>query len=291
MINIKCIALFRKLPKGHYTNRAAKVLLILVSLTACPAHAEIYEWRDEQGQAHFSDKKTERARPVDISPGIAFYHVAKVFDGDTILLADGRKVRLLGINTPEVAHRNQEAEAGGVAAKSWLTTQLLNKRIRLVMDVESHDAYDRVLAHVFTEDHRHINAELVEQGFAAVVIHPPNLEFLDALLAAQEKAEKSLLGIWNLPEYEVKLADNLTRANYRGWQRVQGQVESIRWSKKYVYLNLTPQVDIRIERKQLGLFSDLAGLRGKTIEARGWINRRKDHYSMLVRHPSSIKMQ
>ncbi|MDZ4150952.1 DUF4124 domain-containing protein, partial [Methylicorpusculum sp.] len=79
MINIKCIALFRKLPKGHYTNRAAKVLLILVSLTACPAHAEIYEWRDEQGQAHFSDKKTERARPLDISPGIAFYHVAKVF--------------------------------------------------------------------------------------------------------------------------------------------------------------------------------------------------------------------
>ncbi|MBS3951956.1 MAG: thermonuclease family protein [Methylomicrobium sp.] len=291
MINIKCTALFRELPERHYTNRIAKLLLILVSLSACPAHAEIYEWRDEQGQVHFSDKKTERARPVEISPGIAFYHVTKVFDGDTILLVDGRKVRLLGINTPEIAHRNQEAEAGGIAAKNWLTAQLLNKRIRLVMDVESHDAYDRVLAHVFTDDHRHINAELVEQGFAAVVIHPPNLEFLDTLLAAQEKAEKSRLGIWRLPEYEVKAADALNRANYRGWQRLQGQIESIRWSKKYVYVNLTPQVDLRIERKQLGLFSDLAGLRGKTIEARGWINRRKDHYSMLVRHPSSIRME
>jgi micrococcal nuclease len=291
MINIKCTALFRELPERHYTNRVAKILLILVSLTACPAHAEIYEWRDEQGQIHFSDKKTERARLLEISPGIAFYHVTKVFDGDTILLVDGRKIRLLGINTPEIAHRNQEAEAGGIAAKNWLTAQLLNKRIRLVMDVETHDAYDRVLAHVFTEDHRHINAELVEQGFAAVVIHPPNLDFLDTLLAAQEKAEKSRLGIWRLPEYEVKSADALTRANYKGWQRLQGQIESIRWSKKYVYLNLTPQVDIRIERKQLGFFADLAGLRGKTIEARGWINRRKDHYSMLVRHPSSIRMQ
>lgn len=94
--------------------------------------------------------------------------VSNVLDGDTVQLADGRRVRLLGINTPEIQHTNRAAEAGGNAAKQWLLQKILHRPVSLVSDVEATDKYGRTLAYVFTQDNELINQQLLEQGLATL---------------------------------------------------------------------------------------------------------------------------
>lgn len=253
------------------------------------AAAGVYRWQDENGNPHFSDRPRQGAERVTLKPGYAFLHVEHVYDGDTILLVDGRRVRLLGINTPEVEGRNKSEEAGGEQAKRWLMEALKDTRIRLVEDTEKLDKYGRFLAHVFTERNRHVNLELVRQGLAAVNIYPPNLQYTDALVAAQEEAEAAGRGIWSRPEYAPKPSSQISNKNGKGWQRVTGQVTALRTTRKFVYLKFTDRFDVRIERKNLALFPDINGYVGKAWEVRGWLNRSKNHFSMLIRHPSAIK--
>jgi endonuclease YncB( thermonuclease family) len=87
--------------------------------------------------------------------------VEKVFDGDTILLSNGRKVRFLGINTPEVAGRNKSAEAGGEQAKDWLKNKLEHRKVLLQGDVEKQDNYQRTLAYVFTDNKEHMGVSRI----------------------------------------------------------------------------------------------------------------------------------
>ena len=264
----------------------------LVLLCYWPANAaDVYRWQDQNGNPHFSDRPSQDAEVVTIKPGYAFVHVEQVYDGDTVLLADGRKVRLLGINTPEVEGRNKSEEAGGGEAKRWLT-EVLKKdtRVRLVGDVEKQDKYGRTLAHLFTEQKKHINLELVRTGLAAVNIYPPNLHYADALMAAQDDAETAGKGIWGRPDYAPKPVDQISNQNRKGWQRLTGQVTGLRQTRKFVYLTFTDRFDARIELKNLALFPDLNDYAGNTLEVRGWLNQSKGHFSMLIRHPSAIKI-
>ncbi|MGR9046885.1 MAG: thermonuclease family protein [Gammaproteobacteria bacterium] len=255
------------------------------------AHAaDVYRWHDQNGRTHFSDKPRPGAEIVDLEPGHAFSHIARVYDGDTVLLADGRKVRLLGINTPEVEGRNKTEEAGGEEARRWMTEKFNGVRVRLAQDVEKRDNYGRTLAHLFTEQQRHINLELVKAGLAAVTIYPPNLQYTDALVAAQDDAEKAGRGIWSQPAYAPKPAGQISGKNYKGWQRIVGRIIGLRQTRKFVYLELNGSLDARIERKNLALFPDLSSYRDKTLELRGWLNKSRGRFSMLIRHPSAIKI-
>jgi endonuclease YncB( thermonuclease family) len=255
------------------------------------ALAEIYQWTDKHGQTHYSAVKRDQAKLLKINPGYAFFQVKKVYDGDTILLNNGTKVRLLGINTPEVENRNKLAQPFGEEAKQWLEKTLSGQKVRLQKDVEKKDKYGRTLAHVFTQTRRHINLELVEKGLATVNIHPPGVKYTDALLSAQNKAEANEIGLWQHEQYQAKLIDSLDQTRLRGWQRLVGKVISIRESRKYVYLVFSKLFDIRIARKNLFYFPDLSEYLDKTIEVRGWASRRKKHRSMLIRHPSAIKVR
>lgn len=251
--------------------------------------ADIFKWQDDQGETHYSDRAQGDAQPLAIDPGFTFTGVKKVYDGDTVQLLDGRKVRLLGINTPEIAHRDNPAEAGGETAKAWLEKALQGKKVRLQTDAEKQDKYGRALAYLFTEDGLHINLALVKQGLAAVTIHPPNLLHVEPLLAAEHEAEAARLGIWNMPEYAAQPAETLSRDNYRGWKRLSGRVTGVRRSGKYTYLQMSPAFSARIERSDLPLFGDLDAYLGKQVELRGWPTRSKDRYMLPLRHPGGIK--
>ena len=263
----------------------------LVLLCCCSASAaEVYRWQDENGKPHFSDRPKPGSEIIALDPGYAFVHIKQVYDGDTVLLADGRKIRLLGINTPEVEGRNKTEEAGGDEAKRWLTELLKDTRVRLVSDVEKQDKYGRTLAYLFTEQKKHINLELVREGLAAVSIYPPNLQYADALMAAQNDAEAAGKGIWSRPEYAPKPVSQIATQNHKGWQRLTGQVTGLRQTRKFVYLTFTDRFDVRIERKNLALFPDLNDYVDKNLEVRGWLNQSKGRFSMLIRHPSAIKI-
>ncbi|WP_394752300.1 thermonuclease family protein [Crenothrix sp.] len=264
-----------------------KLLAVLLCLPLC-THAEIYEWQDTGGHKHFSDRGHADAKTITVKPGYSYQAIKTVYDGDTVVLEDGRKIRLLGINTPEVRHRDKQADAGGDEAKQWLINKLKNTKIRLQIDEELTDKYKRTLGHLFTENKQHINLELVKAGLAEVSIYPPNLLYTTELLAAQHQAEQAKLGIWQRPEYAVQPVSALTEAGHTGWTRLAGKVLNVRNTRKSVYLEFSDKFEARIERKWQFLFPDVNNYKGKNLEVRGWLNRNRGRFSMLIRHPSAM---
>lgn len=261
-------------------------LLILLSPLA---YAEVFKWQDSQGKTHYSDQPHNGSRIIEVKPGYAFHGIKYVYDGDTILLENGQKIRLLGINSPEVDGRYKAAEPGGDDARAWLENLLSGKKVRLVTDRKKKDKYGRILAHIFTEDNVHVNVELVRRGLAAVSIYPPNLKYEKNLVNAQQQAEAGRAGIWNMNEYQPQPVESILAGRHRGWKRLTGEVKRFRDTRKYLYLEFSDQVDARIDRRYLDLFPDVSRYKAK-VEIRGWPTKRKGHYSIYLRHPADIKL-
>lgn len=269
------------------------VVFIGLLMQAFFVWADIYRSQDENGNISFSDKASDNA--TIIAPEVRTYrykhHVAKVYDGDTIVLKNGEKVRLLGINTPEIESRHRKNEAGGQEAKKWLQVKLAQGEVFLEYDQKKRDKYKRLLAHLFLPDGEHLNKSLLEQGLAVLSIIPPNLRNIDDLITAEKSANLMGLGIWSMAEYTPLLVSALSKDNSSGWHRFVGVPTKIKKSRKYTRLIFNNSVDIRIKNDNLALFPELDSYLGKQLEIRGWASRSKEHYSILIRHPSSIIKQ
>jgi len=122
-------------------------------------------------------------------------YVRYVHDGDTLFLTDDRKVRLLGIDTPEVG---EHAECWGDVARDRLRELLPEgTRVRTVADVQPYDRYGRSLLFLFTDDGALVNLDLIRDGYAEAVVLKPNVLWSDELEAAEDAARAERLGIWS----------------------------------------------------------------------------------------------
>ncbi len=275
-----------------FLSKKYYLIFCLILNFAAPASfaAEIYRSVDEKGRVTYSDRPSTGAEPVKIisQSSRQLYPVARVYDGDTIILEDKKHVRLLGVNTPEIESQQRAEEPGGVAAKKWLQAQLQENKVYLEYDQVKRDKYKRFLAHVFLPDGKHLNLALLENGLAVISIIPPNGRYSDKLVQAQQHAEKLKLGIWGMPEYQTRPISQI--ANHtKGWQRFTGTPVSIKKNKKYTRLLFNDKVDIRVANANLNLFPALDTYVGKSLEVRGWVARNKDYYTMLINHPSSLR--
>jgi endonuclease YncB( thermonuclease family) len=252
--------------------------------------ADVYQSQDESGHISYSDTPSANAvlqKPATLSQRYK-NKVAYVYDGDTIKLENGDKIRLLGIDTPEVASHYRKATPGGNAAKKWLTKQLDGADVYLEYDQQHRDKYKRLLAHIFLENGDHINVALVKNGLAIVNLFPPNLRYKDELLAAQQIAQQQQLGMWAMKRYQLTSADKVRKVS--GWKRYQGTVQSIKNNRKTVRLVLSKKLSVKIAKENLYLFPDIESYIGQTVEVRGWLSGKKSPFSILVRHPSALMM-
>ena len=122
--------------------------------------------------------------------------VVRIVDGDTLVLAGGAKVRVLGLDAPEMERDGQPAEFLAHKAKAVLADLTLNKTIALEYDRLRYDHYGRLLAYLWLPDHTLVNAELVRQGLARVYFITPNLRYQKILLTAQQEAIQAQRGVW-----------------------------------------------------------------------------------------------
>ena len=126
----------------------------------------------------------------------SFYDVRWVDDGDTIVLIDGRHVRYIGINAPEIRHSDREAEPNGYEAKHFNKNLVLSRKVRLEFDKERTDQYGRFLAYVFLEDNTLVNQAMIENGYAYCLPRKPNDRYDEIFLKAQRRAMSARIGIW-----------------------------------------------------------------------------------------------
>ena len=121
--------------------------------------------------------------------------VEYVHDGDTLFLTDGRKVRMLGINTPEIG---DGLECYGDESTALLR-QLLPEgtHVWVLPDIEPLDQYGRSLLFIYTDDATNINLEMLRQGAAEVEMYSPNLLFEAEIVAAERSAVAADVGIWS----------------------------------------------------------------------------------------------
>lgn len=215
---------------------------------------------------------------------------ARVFDGDTLALGDGRKVRLLGINTPEIGHDGKPSEPYAVQARAMLERFAgPGTRLNLRLDTERYDRYGRLLAHVFTDDGTNLQALLLAAGYATTLVVPPNQWSLACYAAVQTKARARRAGLWSEGRYQPVPAEELADSA-RGYHLVTGSVQRVGESRGNLWLNLAPHVAVRIPKDDLIYFGalDPRSLAGRRLEVRGWIHRRRGELRITVRHPSAL---
>lgn len=217
--------------------------------------------------------------------------IQKVHDGDTVNLADGRKIRLIGINSPELARDEQPAEAYAQAAKEYLQGLARQSRHwRVRWGAQKKDHYGRWLGHVFIGD-RNLNAEMLRQGLASVIAIPPNQWSLTCYQQQEQQARHEARGIWGTPGQKIWQAADLPMS-LRGFQFIQGRVENIIATKKSLWLQLAPKFSIRIARENMQYFDErsLYNWRHHKIEVRGWLNFYKGRLQVRIKHPAVIRI-
>lgn len=127
---------------------------------------------------------------------VSTVQVERVIDGDTIELVDGRRVRYIGIDTPEVVDERATRACFGIEAMEENKRLVDGKTVRLERDVSEADQYGRLLRYVSIGD-VFVNDHLVRQGFARVATFPPDVAHQEQFLEAEREAREQERGLWN----------------------------------------------------------------------------------------------
>lgn len=122
--------------------------------------------------------------------------VSRIIDGDTVETDSGERLRLLGIDAPELATEGRPGQPHAVESTAWLSRKLLHRTIRIEVPFNSRGRYGRTLTCLFLESEL-INQTALETGHARLVddhVLPANLE--QRLRAAEARARINRLGVW-----------------------------------------------------------------------------------------------
>ena len=215
--------------------------------------------------------------------------VVYVYDGDTVKLDDGRRLRLIGINTPELGYRDQPTQPLADTARQALLRLLEanNHTLRLQYEKQHHDHYGRLLAHAFLEDGENVAVQMLQQGLATTLVVPPNIWGADCYQQFENAARHDRKGLWALPEYQPQSALSLPPET-RGFHIVQGRVSEIRKTRYTTWVEIEGPLVVQISRKDLTNFDPLEELIGKQVEIRGWLTQQGDELRVKIQHPAAL---
>ena len=223
--------------------------------------------------------------------GLESHRVQSVIDGDTLRLAGGDKVRLIGINTPEKGGRESPPEPLAEEATALLASMLgRGDRVLLQAGIDSRDRHDRRLAHAFDPQGRNIAAELLRRGLGFHVAVSPNFGWLDCLQAAEQEAASAGRGVWSLDVYDA-LAVGRLAPGQRGFVRIRDRVTHVSFKDNGWWVQLGGKVGLRIKPADQHHFrrSALRALEGREVEARGWlVSMPGDWWMMNLGHPAML---
>lgn len=161
---------------------------------------QVDEKKDEGATTNTGPTTEQLAKEL----GLELVTVSRVIDGDTIELADGRKVRLIGVNTPESTTRT---EPFGKEASNYTKSKLEGKQVYLQRDVSETDRYGRYLRLVWLDvpndfdseseiRAKMFNADLVINGYAEPSTYPPDVRYAEYFRKFAREAREKETGLW-----------------------------------------------------------------------------------------------
>jgi micrococcal nuclease len=167
-------------------------------------------------------------RPSALPASAVAARVRSVYDGDTLTLEDGRKIRLLAVDTPELRERQDFA----AEARDFTKRLCEGRDVWLEFDAEREDRYGRLLCYVYVRDGetvRMVNAELLRAGLARFYTPGSGLRHADMLLACQREAREQGRGTWK--DYVLAAPKNVV-ATRKGRAYHRPSCEFVRNSKE-----------------------------------------------------------
>jgi len=120
--------------------------------------------------------------------------VVEVFDGDTIALDDGRKVRLIGVDAPEVESPYRKREPFGDESAAYLSKLILNTKVSITESDPPKDRYNRTLAYIYLGDVL-VNGRIIRDGWARAYRNFHH-QWSDLFLVYEREARSRGLGMW-----------------------------------------------------------------------------------------------
>ena len=121
--------------------------------------------------------------------------VKRVIDGDTLLLTNSERVRLIGVDTPETKHPQKPVQHFGKEAYLFTQRMVEGKEVRIEYDWQKRDKYGRLLAYVYLMDGAFLNAEIIKQGYGFAYTRFP-FKYLEEFRRYEREARENGKGLW-----------------------------------------------------------------------------------------------
>jgi endonuclease YncB( thermonuclease family) len=235
------------------------------------------------------------SQPVDYQDVIA----RKVIDGDTIELGNGQDVRYIGIDCPETQRNTPSGwrkvhEPFADEAKKLNEELVSGKPLRFEFDVQKKDKYNRLLAYCFVKEGQKevfVQSELLKKGLAYLYTFPPNIKYVDVLVASLQEAKNKKAGIWSL---DLNI-DSRKASKFIGERKlVSGKIKKTRSTPKTIRLVMDGLL-IVIFKNDLGLFEKASidpaqFYKGKTVNVFGLIKEYQGEPEIIVSNPWQIEV-
>ena len=202
--------------------------------------------------------------------GLTSVAVRRVVDGDTLRLSDGRSVRMIGLSTPELGKQGRSDEPFALSARKRLQALVdaSGGRVGLLPGKQAKDHYGRTLAHIYSASGANLEAQMLADGLGFQVAVAPNVDLVACQQAAERSARKAGLGLWR--QSPVLKAEQIQRS---GFAVISGRVSKVQRNRGGIWIELQDALVLRVAPNLVGQFDNvrLQALKGKQIEARGWI--------------------
>lgn len=171
----------RALPRRKLPRSRTELVLVLLVLAAVGLH-RLFFAAESSGDFPYDSER--------------LWRVERVVDGDTVRLEGGQRVRLIGVDTPELYPPELPPEPLAQEATDFTRQVIEGRRVRLDFDRERRDQYRRILAYVYVGDQL-LNEELIRAGFSpAVTRFPYRAAMKRRFQAAEAEARAARRGIW-----------------------------------------------------------------------------------------------
>lgn len=241
-----------------------------------------------------SDDRNPAQTDTSQATGLVAIDIAYALDGDSLKLANGDELRIIGINTPEKGEFLAD-QARQIMRQITAATSKTDKRFYIQPGRDNRDSYGRILAHLWVlQDDKWTSpaVELLEQGLAFHVAIHPNLTYISCYSVAEQQARANTRGLWD----SWQPVQSTSAKIKTGFTFISGEIVDIidkgRFGSELVMAG--DRVGLWIPARSYQMFggkSRVLKLHGQKVVARGWVYKRNKNkrLQLAISHPNMLK--